>query len=881
MKRVLVCSLGLALTATYLHLQAAPPIQSVPAPPAAAAPAGTIRLVSPTHFQVRAATTERSTADSQRALLKRYCLSCHNQKLKTAGLMLDQLDVERIGEGTEIWEKVVRKVRSGAMPPAGVPRPDKAAYEGFAGWLETELDRAAGARPNPGRPVVRRLNRLEYTNAIRDLLALDVDGRALLPTDESGYGFDNIGDVLAFSPGLLERYMTAARKISRLAVGDPTLGPSIDNYRFSQFLVQGDRLSDDLPFGSRGGAVIRHNFPRDGEYVLRIRLGRRFDNDAIQGLARREQLDVRLDRARITLFQVGGECMGSKEPRCIKPPGIVPVSEYEQTADEPLHVRFEAKAGPRQIGVSFVKTSAAATEGAGPTRRPTSELRGSEDAPMSVESVQIEGPLNSAISAQQNPSSVRSARATPAPHSGGSASASTETPSRQRIFTCRPQGRADEEPCATKILATLARRAYHRAVTDHDLQPLVGFYRTGRAGGDFESGIRFALEGLLVSPDFLLRVEQDPPQAAPGSVYRISDIDLASRLSFFLWSSIPDDELLEAALRGRLSDPKMLEQQVRRMIADRRSSTLVTNFASQWLYLRDLRVAAPDTVIFPTFDDSLREAFRRETELFLESQLWEDRSVMELLDADYTYVNERLARFYGIPDVYGSHFRRVRVTNPNRRGLLGHGSLLTVTSYSNRTSVVQRGKFVLDNFLGAPPPPPPPNVEALKEPSQEGGQAATLRARMEAHRKNPVCASCHARMDPIGFALENFDAIGNWRTSEFGVPIDTTGVLPDGTKFQGPAGLRETLLSRRDEFVLTLVEKLLTYALGRGVDHFDQPAIRRIVRDAAAGDYRWSSLILGLVNSTPFRMRIAQAQDPEAAAVNGTSSDVKRRRLQP
>ncbi len=796
--------------------------------------------------------------------------------------MLDELDVERIGEGTEIWEKVVRKIRSGAMPPAGAARPDKATYESFAGWLETALDRAADVRPNPGRPVVRRLNRLEYTNAIRDLLALEVDGRALLPTDESGYGFDNIGDVLAFSPGLLERYMTAARKISRLAVGDPTLGPSIDNYRFSQYLVQGDRLSDDLPFGSRGGAVIRHNFPRDGEYVLRIRLGRRFDNEAIQGLARREQLDVRLDRTRITVFQVGGECVGSKEPRCVKPPGIVPVSEYEQIADQPLQVRFPVKAGPRQIGVSFVQTSAAATEGAGPARRPTAELRGNEDAPMSVESVQIEGPLSPAIGAQENPSGGDAARAASAPGSRGLAAAPPDTPSSRRIFTCQPQGRADEEPCAKKILATLARRAYRRAVTDRDLQPLVGFYRTGRAsGGDFASGVQFALEGLLVSPDFLLRVEQDPPQAAPGAVYRLSDVDLASRLSFFLWSSIPDDELLDTAVRGKLSDPRILEQQVRRMIADRRSSTLVTNFASQWLYLRDLRVAAPDTVIFPTFDDSLREAFQRETELFLDSQVREDRGVIELLNAEYTFVNERLARFYGIPDVYGSHFRRVPVTNPNRRGLLGHGSLLTVTSYSNRTSVVQRGKFVLDNFLGAPPPPPPPNVEALKEPSEDGGQAATLRARMEAHRKNPVCASCHARMDPIGFALENFDAIGNWRTSEFGVPIDTTGVLPDGITFEGPAGLRETLLGRRDEFVLTLTEKLLTYALGRGVDSFDQPAIRRIVRDAAPNEYRWSSLILGVVNSTPFRMRIARGHEPEGVAVNGTSSDVTRGRLQP
>ena len=833
MLRVLICGLSLVLAASYLYIQdieAAPP--SIPV----------VLLPRVTHAQAPA-TSDLSAAASQRALLEKYCITCHNQRLKTAGLMLDQADVEHVGEGAEIWEKVARKLRSGAMPPANVPRPDKTTSVGFVTWLEAELDRAAEARPNPGRPVVRRLNRLEYTNAIRDLLVLEVDGRALLPADESGYGFDNIGDVLAFSPGLFERYMTAASKISRLAVGDSTLDPSIDIYKVSPSVVQADRLSDDLPFGSRGGAAIRHNFPNDGEYVLRSRLARRFDNGAIQGLGVREQLEVRLDGARVALFQVGGECVGSREPRCIKPPYAAgsPISEYERTADEPLWVRFPAMGGARLIGVSFVKVSAAATEGAGPRRLPTSELRGVEDAQMSVESVQVEGPFNAA--------------------------GPPGTPSRQRIFVCRPTGsdnQKEEEACAKKILSTLVRRAYRRGVTDRDLQPLLGFYRSGRAAGGFDSGIQFALEALLVSPDFLLRLEHDPPQAAaPGSVFHVSDIDLASRLSFFLWSSIPDDELLDVAIRGKLSDPKILEQQVRRMVEDRRASTLVTNFASQWLYLRNLRVVAPNTEVFRRFDDSLREAFQRETELFLESQLREDRSVVELLNADYTFVNERLARFYGMPHVYGNHFRRVRVTDPHRRGLLGHASLLTVTSYSNRTSVVQRGNFVLENFLGAPPPPPPPNVEALKEPSPGGGHAATLRARMEAHRKNVVCARCHERMDPIGFALENFDAIGHWRTSEFGVPIDSTGVLPDGGTFEGPAGLRETLLDRRDEFVLTLAAKLLTYALGRGVEYYDGPAIRRIVRDAATSDYRWSSLILGVVNSTPFRMKIAPAQRPE------------------
>ena len=812
MLRMLTCGLGLVL---------AIPAISEAAPPSTAAP-----------------------TDSQRALLDRYCVTCHNQQLRTGGLLLDQVDVEHVGEAAEVWERVVRKLRAGQMPPPGRPRPERAAYDGFATWLETELNRAAAARPNPGRPVVRRLNRLEYTNAIRDLLALEIDGRALLPTDESGYGFDNIGDVLSFSPGLLERYMSAARRISRLAVGDPTRPSSIDTYRVSPFVLQDGRASEDLPFGSRGGTVIRHNFPTDGEYVLRIRLGRRFDNEAIQGLAARERLDVRLDGARVKLFEVGGECVDSQEPRCTLPPGVVPVSEYGRTADEPLHVRFATKGGPRLIGVSFINRAVAAAEGAGPGRRPTSELRNTEDAPMSVGSVAVEGPFNAA--------------------------GPPDTPSRDRIFACRPAGAEDEEACAGQVLGTLARRAYRRAITSRDLEALLGFYRTGHAAGGFESGIQFALEGLLVSPDFLLRVEHDPPHAAPGSAYRIGDVDLASRLSFFLWSSIPDDELLDLAVAGRLSEPSVLEQQVRRMLTDSRASALVTNFASQWLYLRDLRVAAPDTQVFRDFDDSLRAAFQRETELFIESQLRGDRSVVELLDADHTFVNERLARFYGIPNVYGTHFRRVKVTDPARRGLLGHGSILTVTSYSNRTSPVQRGKYVLDNLLGSPPPAPPPNVEGLAEAGEGGAPASTVRARMEAHRQNPVCAGCHAQMDPIGFALENFDAIGKWRESEFGAPIDAVGALPDGTTLDGPAELRKTLVLRHREFVHTLVEQLLTYALGRGVEYYDGPAIRRIVTNAAPADYRWSALILGVIDSVPFRMRIAREREPDVR-VNAAS----------
>ena len=829
MLRMLTCGLGVVLAAGHLHPLAAQPVPEAPSRPAA-------------QTRTAPAATGRSAAGSHRALLDTYCITCHNERLRTGGLLLDRVDVEHVGEAAEVWEKVVRKLRAGQMPPAGRPRPAQAAYEGLAAWLETELDRAAAGRPNPGRPVVRRLNRFEYTNAIRDLLALEVDGRALLPTDESGYGFDNVGDVLSFSPGLLERYMSAARKISRLAVGDPTQPAAIATYKVSPFLVQEGRISEDLPFGSRGGTVARHNFPADGEYRLRVHLGRRFDNNAIQGLDVREQLDVRLDGERLMLFDVGGECVGSDEPRCILPPGVVPVSEYGRTADQHLHVRFATQGGPRLVGVSFIDRAVAAMEGAGPTRLPTSELRNTELAPMNVGSIEIEGPL--------------------------SAAGPPDSPSRRRIFVCRPAGGGDDEACARQVLRTLARRAYRRAVTTRDLESLLAFYRTGRAAGGFEAGVQFALEGLLVSPDFLLRLEDDPSQSAPGSVYRIRDVDLASRLSFFLWSSIPDDELLDLAVAGRLSEPDVLQRQVRRMLADRRAAALVTNFASQWLYLRDLRVAAPDTQVFRDFDDSLREAFRRETELFIASQLREDRSVVDLLDADYTFVNERLARFYGMPNVYGAHFRRMPVTDPVRRGLLGHGSILTVTSYSNRTSPVQRGKFVLDNLLGSPPPAPPPNVEGLQEAGAGGAPATTVRERMEAHRQNAVCASCHAQMDPIGFALENFDAIGKWRESEFGLPIDAAGALPDGTRLDGPVELRKTLVRRHPEFVHTLVEQLLTYALGRGTEHYDRPAIRRIVAGAATADYRWSALILGLVDSVPFRMRAAQGPEPLLAAAS-------------
>jgi hypothetical protein len=771
-----------------------------------------------------------------RALVGRYCLTCHNQRLKTGGLVLEGLDVQHPGEQAEIWEKVARKLRSGAMPPPGAPRPDRDSFTRFVSWLETELDRDGALKPNPGRPAIHRLNRAEYTNAVRDLLGVEIDGRSLLPSDDSSYGFDNIADVLTMSPTLLERYLSAARRIGRLAVGDQNARPVVQIYTLPRTLVQLDRMSDDLPFRSRGGTVIRHYFPADGEYAVKIRMQRALNTNVIRGLANHEQLDVRLDQVRLELFAIGGECVGSAEPRCRKPPGLVQASDYERNADAVLELRFAAKAGPHRLGVSFVKRSAAAPEGPGPVRLPAGGSADGFDqaAEMSVDTIQIEGPFGAA--------------------------GIGDTPSRKAIFVCRPGDagarRSDaDEGCARTILARLARRAYRRPVTDADVQTLLGFYRTGRTSGGFEAGIELALERLLVSPEFLFRVESDPADLPAGAAHRISDVELASRLSFFLWSSIPDDELLDAAARGKLKEPAVLPQQVARMLADPRSRSLIVNFAGQWLYLRNVGSAAPDPDLFPDFDLTLRDAFQRETELFLDSQLHEDRSATELLSADYTFVNERLARFYGIPNVYGSHFRRVTLPDDRRGGLLGQASILTVTSYATRTSPVVRGKWLLENVLGSPPPPPPPNVPPLKENGEAGTAPTSVRQRLEEHRSNPVCASCHVRMDPLGFALENFDAIGKWRTSDANAPIDASGTFPDGTRFTGPAEFRRVLLAHREQFVATLTEKLMTYALGRGVEYYDMPAVRKILREAAPRDDRWSSLILGIVTSAPFQMR--------------------------
>ncbi len=824
---IAVLAAALSPSAPGLHAEeAAPrPVQAAPRP-----------VQAPT---VHAASAGGAPAAlDPRAFLDRYCVACHNERLRTAGLLLDAADVGHVAGGAEIWEKVVRKLRSGAMPPPGRRRPEPAALDAFVTWLETALDRDAAAHPNPGRVADHRLNRFEYGNAVRELLALEIDPVELLPADESDQGFDNIAEVLSMSPTLLGRYMFAARRISQLAVGDPTIGPSVETFNLSRGLRQDARMNEGLPYGTRGGTLIRHYFPLDGEYLVKIRLGRNFTNSRIRAIRTREEIDVLLDGALVTRFTIGGECNDSDSPHCTGS-GIYRTSPYHLTADDSLEARFSASAGMHSLGVAFVRKSVL-TEGMAPTLLPPRHTSSTYEAPrMDVDYVRLEGPFD--------------------PTGPG------DTPSRRRIFTCRPAGEADEEPCARQILGALARRAYRRPATDADIETLLQFYRAGHGEGGFERGVQEALARLLVSPQFLFRIERDPPHLAAGGVYRISDLELASRLSFFLWSSIPDDALLDVAAGDRLREPAVLKDQVRRMLADPRAAALARNFGGQWLHIRNLRAVDPDASAYPEFDDNLRDAFQRETELFIESQMRDDRPLTELLTADYSYLNERLARFYGVRNVYGAHFRRVPLRDPNRAGLLGHGSVLTVTSYATRTSPVVRGKYLLDNILGAPPPPPPPNVPALEEAAGDGHEPASIRELMATHRRNPACATCHLRMDPLGFALENFDGIGRWRETDGTMPIDASGVLPDGTAFDGPAEFRAALLDRGGEFVRTFTEKLLTYALGRPVQHYDVPAVRAILRDAAAADYRWSSLVLGIVESPPFQMR--RARDVAAVAV--------------
>jgi hypothetical protein len=757
-------------------------------------------------------------------LLNQYCVTCHSEKLKTGGLSLQGANLTDIPKGAETWEKVIRKLRVGAMPPQGMPRPDKATLDGFTTFLETALDRAYSAKPNPGRATMHRLNRTEYANAIRDLLALDIDATALLPPDDESSGFDNIADVLRVSPSLMERYLSASWNISRQALGNLSIAPSTATYRVRPDLSQ-DQHIEGLPLGTRGGTLIHHTFPVDGEYIIKVRLWRN-TFDLMRGMEDSHQIEISLDGERVRLVTVGGH---DDFVKMAENPG-----SFGTDLDQRLTIRMPVKAGSRAISATTILRSHAQKDDLiKPFMRTTVDGEDITGDP-SVDRVTIEGPFNQ--------------------------TGVGDTASRRKILVCQPvvdkSGGKDELPCARKILSTLARRAYRRPLKDSDLEQPLSFYQRSRNhNGSFDAGIESALQLILASPEFLFRFEPDPAGAAADTPYRIDDVALASRLSFFLWSSIPDDTLLNLAAQGKLKDPAVLDQQIKRMLADPKAEALADNFAEQWLFLRNLKNATPNLVEYPDFDDNLRQAMLQETKMFFESIQHEDRSALDLLNADYTFVNERLAKHYGIPNIYGSQFRRIQVTDPARRGLLGQGSILTVTSYPNRTSPVQRGKWILTNILGTPPTPPPPNVPELKE-NAEGSRPKSVRERMEAHRADAVCAGCHKVMDPVGFALENFDAIGRWRATDDGAKIDPSGTLFNGAKVAGAAELRQTLTSRPEVFVGVMTEKLLTYALGRGVEYYDMPAVRRIVHDAGTHDFKFSALIAGVVKSTPFQMKL-------------------------
>ena len=787
---------------------------------------------SPVHARTQSQTQPGSPAAAQRALVNRYCVTCHNQRAKAGGLALDDLDVANVGEHPEIWEKAVQKLHGNLMPPAGRPRPDQTSYNNLISYLETSLDKAAELKPDPGRTeALHRLNRAEYRNAVRDLLALDIDVSAMLPADDVSYGFDNIAGVQRMSPTLMERYLAAAEKISGIAVGASARAATTDTFLVPSELRQDDRL-EGLPFGTRGGSALRYNFPRDGTYSVRVQLTRYVGAsfDEIPVFDELQRLELSVDGVPVHVFEL-------QPDRAVEGRGYG-AGRNRRGLDADWQIRFPAKAGPRTVALTFLNRSPALLENLlEPVRKP---VPGGPNGYYTTQkgaylrSVEISGPYESA--------------------------GTGTTPSRERIFACRPARAADEAGCAEKILSTLARRAFRRPVSKPDMETLLSLYKEGRAEGGFELGIERGVEGLLVSPEFLYRVEQEPGASAKADVYRVSDVELASRLSFFLWSSIPDEALLDAAASGKLRDPGVLERQVRRMLADPRADAVVSNFVGQWLFLRNLPTVAPDPRRDPDFDEDLRQGFRRETELFAESVLLEDRSILDLLTANHTFVNERVAQHYGIPNIRGTHFRRVEVNDQNRRGLLGQGSVLAVTSYPNRTSPVLRGKWILENILGTQVPPPPPNTPALKEEPKPSEAEQSMRVRIAEHRANPACASCHAMMDPLGLSLENYDLVGRWRTvDEALIPIDASGALPDGTEFDGPSGLRSVLVAQPDRFVRTFTEKLMTYALGRGLEPYDMPAVRKIARDASRNGYRASSIFIGVVNSLPFQMRRRQS----------------------
>jgi mono/diheme cytochrome c family protein len=782
-----------------------------------------------------------ASAPDHRALLKQYCVTCHNERAKTGGLSLEGLDPANAAgnllEKGDLLEKIVRKVRVGMMPPAGMPRPDDATTHRFVASMESTLDRAAAAQPNVGRPMVHRMNRAEYAYAIQDLLDLEIDPVALLPPDESGYGFDNISDLLGTSPVLLERYLNAAGKLSALAVGDPATVPGNQTFIIRQDRSQ-DTQIDGMPIGTFGGGLARLTLPLDGEYVINAKLFRT-NLGAMRGLELPNQAEFTVDGRRVLLVDLGGE----KDHLSHLTNPTVAGDEI----DGRLSVRLPLKAGPHVVTVGWIRRVAEPPWKLQPFTRSSIDTIDMTGRPH-FDRFAITGPFNS--------------------------TGPGDTPSRRRVFVCRPTAASAEDACARRIVSTLGRRAFRGQLTDGDLSRLMDFYRRGHTVRGFEGGIQLALQRILASPKFVWRVERDPVDVAAGKSYRLSDAELASRLSFFLWSSIPDDQLLEAVRQGRLRQPAVLDEQVRRMLADPKIERFVTNFAGQWLYLRNLRNQIPDSVGFPNFDDNLRQAFLRETELFVGSIVRENRSVLDLMTADYTFVNERLAKHYGYANVYGSQFRRVTHPNDLRRGLLGQGSVLMVTSHADRTSPVVRGKWILDNLLGAPPPLPPMNVPPLPDDERSGRQRVlSVREKIEKHRASAACASCHKIMDPIGLALENFDAVGAYRErdgqslSSVGTPIDASGQLMDGTPVDGVVTLRKALLKDPEIFVGALTEKLLTYAMGRGVAYYDMPTVRGIVRDARRANYSFAMLVSGIVRSAPFQMRM-KSVEPEPGSTS-------------
>jgi mono/diheme cytochrome c family protein len=792
------------------------------------------------------AAAEPAGLASEQAVVKQYCMGCHNAKAKLGGFVLDAAYLENAGSHAAVLEKVLRKVQAGVMPPAGAPKPPQEKFSELISWTSGQLDQYAAAHPNPGRTeALHRLNRAEYQNCIRDLLALDINAGDLLPADDGSYGFDNIAGVLKVSQTLTERYLSVAGTVTRLALSEPPKTAEAVEVRLPPGLPQYDHL-EGLPFGTRGGAVIHHTIPASGEYDIRVTL-QRASGGAISGLSEQHDMEVSIDGQQVKLFNVkplAGGRGGAANAEASKDAGP------KKEADTDLHFRTTLGAGPRDIGVAFLMKDHAEDTG---MREPFKRLdnSGGNGVNLSqphVASIVITGPFK--ITTQQT---------------------AEDTPSRRKIFICHPQSAADEVGCAQKIFANLAHRAYRRPVTDKDVQILMASYREGRKEGGFESGVEVGLRRLLVSPEFLFRVERDPAKAVAGTNYRINDLELASRLSFFLWSSLPDDELIDLAVKGKLHEEETLHQQALRMLADGRAKAIVDNFAGQWLYLRNLPAATPNLDMFPDFDEGLRQDMRKETELFFGSIIKQDRSVLTLLNADYTYLNERLAKHYGIPNVYGSHFRKVQLGEQAsvRGGLLGQGSILTVTSHNDRTSPVVRGKWILENILGTPPSPPPANVPPLSSDNNLNGKVLSMRERMAEHAKNPVCANCHAVFEPSGLALENFDATGVWRDydntpavpwvrTEGSAAIDASGKLPDGAKFNGPAELKIALLSRPERFVTTVTEKLMVYAMGRGLEYYDMPTVRSIVRQSGAGNYKFSSLVLGVVDSQPFSMRRCQ-----------------------